>query len=115
MRAPDCSDPSLKSEILIHGKKRAKTNGVVQLFPVHTRCRVAIEIGALGKVLMIILVYAARLSEGKRFPLSLSLSKEWGSSCTRRYDHVWVIGCVLGDANRSYVASAMGVGESGIP
>ena len=49
------------------------TNGVVQLFPGHTRCRVAIDTGALGKVLMIILVYAARIPEGKHFPLSLSL------------------------------------------
>ena len=74
------------------------TDGAGQSFPGHTRCRVAIDTGALGKVLMIILVYAARISEGKRFPLSLSLSlsKECGSSCTRRYDHVWVIGCVWG-------------------
>ena len=58
----------------------------------------SLDTGALGKVLMIILVYAARISEGKRFPpsLSLSLSKECGSSCTRRYDHVWVIGCEWG-------------------
>ena len=49
------------------------TNGVGQSFPEHTRCRVVIDTGALGKVLMIILLYAARISEGKRFPLSLSL------------------------------------------
>ena len=72
------------------------TNGVVQSFPGHTRCRVVIDTGALGKVLVIILVYAANISEGRRFPLSLSLSKECGSSCTQRYDHVWVIGYVLG-------------------
>ena len=73
------------------------TDGAGQSFPGHTRCRVAIDTGALGKVLMIILVYAASISEGKRFSLSLSLSKECGSSCTRRYDHVWVIGCVCGE------------------
>ena len=50
------------------------TDGAGQSFPGHTRCRVAIDTGALGKVLMIILVYAARISEGKRFPFSLSLS-----------------------------------------
>ena len=72
------------------------TNGVVQSFPGHTRCRVAIDTGALDKVLMILLLYVARISEGKHFPLSLSLSKKCGSSCTQRYDHVWVIGCVLG-------------------
>ena len=44
------------------------TNGVGQLFPGHTRCRVVIITGALGKVLMIILVYAASISEGERFP-----------------------------------------------
>ena len=49
------------------------TDGAGQSLPGQTRCRVAIDTGALGKVLMIILVYAARISEGKRFPLSLSL------------------------------------------
>ena len=75
------------------------TNGVVQSFPGYTRCRVAIDTGALGKGLVIILVYSVSISEGRRFPLSLSLSlsKECGSSCTRRYDHVWVIGCVCGE------------------
>ena len=73
------------------------TDGSGQSFPGHSRCRVAIDTGALRKVLMIILVYVARMPEGKRFPLSLSLSKECGSSCTRRYDHVWVIGCVCGE------------------
>ena len=37
----------------------------------------------------------ARISEGKRFPLSLSLSRECGSSCTQRYDRLCVFGCVL--------------------
>ena len=50
------------------------TDGSGQSFPGHSRCRVAIDTGALGKVLMIILVYVARMPEGKRFPLSLSLS-----------------------------------------
>ena len=50
------------------------TEGSGQSFPGHSRCRVAIDTGALGKVLMIIHVYAASISEGKRFPLSLSLS-----------------------------------------
>jgi len=54
--------------------KGMMTNGVGQSLPGHTRCRVVIDTGALGKVLMIILLYAARISEGKRFPLSLSLS-----------------------------------------
>ena len=54
-------------------KKGTMTDGAGQSFPGHTRCRVAIDTGTLGKVLMIILVYAARISEGKRFPLSLSL------------------------------------------
>ena len=72
------------------------TNGVMKSFPGHTRCRVAIDTGALDKVLVIILLYAARISEGKHFPLSLSLSQECESPCTQRYDHVWVIVCVLG-------------------
>ena len=80
----------------IYIKNGTMTDSAGQSFPGHTRCRVAIDTGALGKVLMIVLLYAARISEGKRFPLSLSLSKECGSSCTQRYDHVWVIGCVLG-------------------
>ena len=55
-------------------KKGTMTDGSGQSFPGHSRCRVAIDAVALGKVLMIILVYAARVFEGKRFPLSLSLS-----------------------------------------
>ena len=41
--------------------------------------------------------------------LSLSLSKECGSSCTRRYDHVWVIGCVGG--GRSSLICCVGDGR----
>ena len=55
-------------------KKETMTNGAGQSFLGHTRCRVVVDIGALGKVLMIIHLYAARISEGKRFPLSLSHS-----------------------------------------
>ena len=40
------------------------TDGAGQSFPGHTRCRVAIDTGALGKVLMITLVYVARIPEG---------------------------------------------------
>jgi len=54
--------------------KGTMTDGSGQSFPGHSRCRVAIDTGALRKVLMIILVYVARMPEGKRFPLSLSLS-----------------------------------------
>ena len=45
--------------------------------------------------------------------LSLSLSKECGSSCTRRYDHVWVIGCVWGGSSSLICCVGDGRGRVG--
>ena len=90
------------------------TDGAGQSFPGHTRCRVAIDTGALSKALMIILVYAARISEVKRFPLSLSLLGVWVLMYSAIRPCVGNRLCV-GGAHRSYVASAMDVGESGKP